>query len=67
MNLSTHAMFGILVGGLFFGKPEIVLMVGIGSLIPDLYREYGFFSKESFRRRQIQRALFPEDPPWQKN
>jgi hypothetical protein len=46
-------MFGILVGGLFFGKPEIVLMVGIGSLIPDLNREYGFFSNESFRRRQI--------------
>jgi hypothetical protein len=29
MNLSTHVMFGILVGGLFFGKPEIVLMVGL--------------------------------------
>ena len=51
-------MFGILVGALFFGRPEIALMVGVGSVIPDLDREYGFFSKESFRRRQIHRALF---------
>ena len=58
MNLSTHIVFGILIGALLFGRPEIALMVGIGSAIPDLDREYGFFSKESFRRRQIHRALF---------
>jgi hypothetical protein len=58
MNLSTHVVFGVLVGALLFGRPEIALMVGIGSTIPDLDREYGFFSKESFRRRQIHRALF---------
>ena len=58
MNLSTHIMFGILIGALLFGRPEIALMVGVGSAIPDLDREYGFFSKESFRRRQIHRALF---------
>jgi hypothetical protein len=58
MNLSTHIMFGILVGALFFGKPEIALMVGVGSAINDLDREYGFFSKETFRLRQIHRALF---------
>ena len=58
MNLSTHIMFGLLVGALFFGRPEIALMVGVGSAIPDLDREYGFFSKESFRLRQIHRALF---------
>jgi hypothetical protein len=58
MNLHTHAMFGILVGALFFGRPEIMLMIGVGATIPDLDREYGFFSKESFRRRQVHRALF---------
>ena len=58
MNLSTHIMFGILVGALLFGRPEIALMVGVGSVINDLDREYGFFSKEAFRRRQIHRALF---------
>jgi hypothetical protein len=58
MNLHTHVMVGILVGALFFGRPEIMLMIGVGSAIPDLDREYAFFSKESFRRRQIHRALF---------
>jgi hypothetical protein len=58
MNLSTHILFGILVGALLFGRPEIALMVGVGSAINDLDREYGFFSKESFRRLQIHRALF---------
>jgi len=58
MNLSTHIMFGILIGALFFGSPVIALMVGVGSVIPDLDREYGFFSKEAFRRRQVHRALF---------
>jgi hypothetical protein len=51
-------MVGILVGALLFGRPEIALMVGVGSAINDLDREYGFFSKESFRLRQVHRALF---------
>jgi hypothetical protein len=50
-------MFGLAVGALFFGKPEIILLVGVGSAIPDLDREYGFMSKESFRNRQPHRAL----------
>jgi len=50
-------MFGIAVGAVFFGKPEIILLVGFGSAIPDLDREYGFLSKESFTRRQVHRAL----------
>jgi len=57
MNFHTHVAIGILVGALFFGRLEIMVMIGIGSIIPDLDREYGFFSKESFRRRQIHRAL----------
>src|SRR4030067_475553 len=58
MNLHTHVMVGVRVGALFFGRPEIMLMIGVGATIPDLDREYGFFSKESFRRRQIPRSLF---------
>jgi hypothetical protein len=57
MNFPTHVMFGIAVGAMFFGKPEIILLVGFGSAIPDLDREYGFLSKESFTRRQVHRAL----------
>jgi len=50
-------MFGILVGSLFFGKPEIIMLIAIGSMIPDLDREYAFLSKESFRKRQVHRAF----------
>src|SRR5580704_8747758 len=50
-------MFGILVGSLFFGKPEITLLIAIGSMIPDLDREYAFLSKESFRNHQVHRAF----------
>jgi LexA-binding, inner membrane-associated putative hydrolase len=50
-------MFGIAIGAVFFGKPEMILLVGAGSAIPDLDREYGFLSKESFTRRQVHRAL----------
>ena len=45
------------MAALFSGDPEIMLLVGIGSAIPDLDREYGFLSRESFRRRAIHRAL----------
>jgi hypothetical protein len=58
MNFTTHVMFGILIGAIFFGKPEIILLVGLGSAIPDLDREYGFFKRDSFRDHQIHRALF---------
>jgi hypothetical protein len=51
-------MFGVILATVFFGKPEIILLVGVGSAIPDLDREYGFLSKESFRNIQVHRALF---------
>jgi membrane-bound metal-dependent hydrolase YbcI (DUF457 family) len=57
LNFTTHLAFGILVGSLFFGKPEVILLIAIGSMIPDLDREYAFLSKESFRRRQVHRAF----------
>lgn len=57
MNFPTHVMLGMVVGALFFAKPEIILLMGLGSAIPDLDREYGFMSKESFRKRQPHRAL----------
>ncbi|HWY28123.1 MAG TPA: metal-dependent hydrolase [Candidatus Sulfotelmatobacter sp.] len=50
-------MFGIVLGAVFFGKPEIMLLMGIGAAIPDLDREYAFLSKESFARRQVHRAF----------
>jgi hypothetical protein len=51
-------MFGLLVGTLIFGpRPEIVLLVGVGSAIPDLDREYAFFSRDKYRDSQLHRAL----------
>jgi hypothetical protein len=57
MNLPTHIMFGALIGALFFGRWDIILLVAIGSVIPDMDREYGFFSKDYFREHQLHRAL----------
>src|SRR5271169_2004743 len=58
MNLTTHVMFGIAIGAVFFGKPPLMLLIAIGSMIPDLDREYGLLSQESFRHHQVHRALF---------
>lgn len=47
----------MLVGALFFGRLEVILLIAIGSAIPDLDREYGFFSRDTFRYHQLHRAL----------
>jgi hypothetical protein len=58
MNLPTHIMFGALIGALFFGRWDIILLFAIGSVLPDMDREYGFFSKDYFREHQLHRALY---------
>jgi hypothetical protein len=58
MNLPTHIAFGALIGALFFGRWDIILLVAIGSVLPDMDREYGFFSKDFFREHQLHRALY---------
>ena len=58
MNLPTHITFGALIGALFFGRWDIMLLVAIGSVLPDMDREYGFFSKNYFREHQLHRALY---------
>jgi hypothetical protein len=58
MNLPTHITFGALIGALFFGRWDIILLVAIGSVLPDMDREYGFFSKDYFRNHQLHRALY---------
>ena len=50
-------MFGALVGALFFGRFDILLLFAVGSVLPDMDREYGFFSKNYFREHQLHRAL----------
>jgi hypothetical protein len=58
MNLPTHIAFGALIGALFFGRWDIILLVAIGSVLPDMDREYGFFSKDYFRDHQLHRAIY---------
>jgi hypothetical protein len=38
-------MLGALIGALFFGRLDIILLVAIGSVLPDMDREYGFSAK----------------------
>src|SRR3989441_8110377 len=56
MDLPTHFLFGLAVGFVFFGKPEIALMIGVGALLPDLDREYWFFRPRIYADEQIHRA-----------
>lgn len=58
MNLSTHFVFAIAVGFVFFGRPELALLVGLGALLPDLDREYWFIPQKEYRDEQYHRALF---------
>lgn len=57
MDLHTHAFFGFAVGLIFFGRPEIALLVSLGTLIPDLDREYWFVKFSVYRDEQLHRAL----------
>jgi hypothetical protein len=57
VDLPTHATFAAAVGLVFFGKPEIALLMVIGSLLPDLDREYWFVrNKSQYADEQIHRA-----------
>ena len=40
LDLPTHFFFGIAIALISFGKPAIVLLVGIGALLTDLDKEY---------------------------
>jgi membrane-bound metal-dependent hydrolase YbcI (DUF457 family) len=57
LDLPTHASFGFAIGLVFFGHPEIALLVGLGALLPDLDREYWFVKGSVYRDEQLHRAL----------
>ncbi len=42
LDLPTHAVFGFAIGLVFFSRPEIAILISLGTLIPDLDREYWF-------------------------
>jgi hypothetical protein len=57
MDLPTHAFFGLAVGLVFFGYPELAFLAALGALIPDLDREYWFVPVSVYRDEQLHRAL----------
>jgi hypothetical protein len=58
LDLPTHLFFGIAIGLVFFGRPEVALIVGLGALLPDLDREYWFIPVKKYAEEQWHRALF---------
>jgi len=58
LDLPTHWLFGIAIGLVFFGHPEIAFLIGLGALLPDLDREYWFIPSQDYRDEQLHRALF---------
>lgn len=56
MDLPTHVAFGFAMGLVFFDKPEIALLIALGSLFPDLDREYWFVPKKTYADEQVHRA-----------
>src|SRR5438270_6873207 len=49
-------MFGLAVGFVFFGRPDIAFLISLGALIPDLDSEYWFFPSKLYADEQIHRA-----------
>ncbi len=58
MELTTHAIFGFAIGLVFFGRPDIALLVMFGALVPDLDREYWFVKVRKYQEEQPHRARF---------
>lgn len=58
MDLPSHLSFGLAVALVFFGKPEIALLVGLGTLVPDLDREYWYVRQQVYADEQYHRARF---------
>jgi len=59
LDLPSHLSFGLAIGLVFFGNsPEIVLLIGPGTLIPDFDREYWYVRREVYAEEQYHRARF---------
>ena len=59
MDLPSHLAFGLAVGFVFFGSnPEIVLLIGLATLVPDLDREYWYVRQKGNADEQYHRARF---------
>lgn len=57
MNLNTHFLFAAAAAALVSGKPEAIVLAGVGSVIPDLDRAYWFIPKRKIAEEEYHRAL----------
>jgi len=57
VDLPTHIFFGVAIGLVFFGRPEIALLIALGTIFPDLDREYWFVPTEVYLNEQYHRAV----------
>lgn len=57
MNLNTHFLFAAAAAALVSGKPEAIVLAGLGSVIPDLDRAYWFIPKKRVAEEEYHRAL----------
>jgi membrane-bound metal-dependent hydrolase YbcI (DUF457 family) len=59
VDLPSHLSFGLAIDLVFFGNnPEIVLLIGLGTLVPDLDREYWYVRQQVYAEEQYHRARF---------
>ena len=57
VNLPTHAVFAAMLAAAFTGRPDVVLLMAVGAVIPDLDRDYWFFRKQVYTDEQMHRSL----------
>jgi len=57
LNLNTHFLFAAAAAALVSGKPEAIVLAGLGSVIPDLDRAYWFIPKRRIAEEEYHRAL----------
>ncbi len=57
MNLNTHSLFAAAVAAFLVGKPEAILLAGLGSIVPDLDRPYWFIPKKKTEEEEYHRAF----------
>jgi hypothetical protein len=58
LELTTHAVFAFAAGLIFFGRPDAALLITLGTLVPDLDREYWFVRMRKYQEEQPHRSRF---------
>jgi hypothetical protein len=56
--LNTHFLFASAAAAFLVGKPEAIVLAGVGAVLPDLDRPYWFIPKKGVAEEEYHRALF---------